>query len=383
MMLILVLLLSIGFLLSVVVGGRLIMLLRRFTPRDLPPLTDNSHALPTVSVCIPARNETHAMTQCLERVIATTYPKLEIIVLDDDSTDNTSVLIKSFAHAGVRFVEGSPLPEGWLGKNHAQQDLYLEASGEYILFLDVDTQLSPHSIDRLIATILSEDMHMVAVLPTRHDVWRLSVVFATLRHFWSVITHTKRHPSVTSSAWLVKKALLTASFDGFRQLAATVSPESVVARTASRNHRYRFYMGTQALGISYEKKWQSQCETSIRLLYPFFGGRLLTASAGFALLAVAVIPFIVLPFALASGQFAISLVAAVAAFGFLIDYMLYISRVWHRGWLLGGLLFPVIVLQEIVLLLQSIRAYATHTVTWKGRPIRSTARQASAIVTRD
>ena len=61
------------------------------------------------------------MNDCLERVVASTYPKLEIIVLDDHSQDNTSALIKSFAHKGVRFVEGTKLPEGWLGKNHALQ----------------------------------------------------------------------------------------------------------------------------------------------------------------------------------------------------------------------------------------------------------------------
>ena len=70
-----------------------------------------SQDLPTVSVCISARNETHAMTQCLERIVASDYPKLEVIVLDDGSRDNTSLLIKSFAHAGVRFIEGSSLPD--------------------------------------------------------------------------------------------------------------------------------------------------------------------------------------------------------------------------------------------------------------------------------
>src|ERR1700757_357867 len=84
--------------------------------------------LPTVSVCISARNETHAMTQCLERVVASEYPKLEVIVLDDGSRDDTLLLIKSFAFAGVRFIEGKPLPEGWLGKNYAQSILANEAS---------------------------------------------------------------------------------------------------------------------------------------------------------------------------------------------------------------------------------------------------------------
>lgn len=360
--------------LGIVLGGRLILLLRRFTPRSLPPLSGNLDELPTVSVCIPARNETHAMTQCLERVVATSYPKLEIIVLDDGSADNTSILIKSFAHAGVRFVEGKPLPEGWLGKNHALQTLYGEASGQYILFLDVDTHLSPQSIDQLMAIAVVEEAQMVSILPTRDDTWRGSVLFATLRHFWSVITHTRHHPAATSSAWLVQKDMLDQEFEGLRKLRAKVAPELAAARTASIDHKYRFFISTSTLGVSYEKKWLSQCETSIRLLYPFFGGRIIFALLGVLLLTIALIPFLVVPFGLFTEWQLVHTAALIAACIFLLTYVLYVARIWKNGWLIGGLLFPIILTQELCLLLQSIYAYATHTVTWKGRPITFTAR---------
>jgi cellulose synthase/poly-beta-1,6-N-acetylglucosamine synthase-like glycosyltransferase len=86
---------------------------QRVTPKQM--ITE----LPSVSVCIPARNEMHVMTECLESVLASTYPKLEVIVLDDRSEDTTSTLVKAFARDGVRFVEGKKLPPGWLGKNYA------------------------------------------------------------------------------------------------------------------------------------------------------------------------------------------------------------------------------------------------------------------------
>ena len=106
-----------------------------------PPRITSSDQLPSVSVCIPARNETHAMSECLESVLASDYPKLEAIVLDDHSSDNTSHIIRAFAHAGVRFVEGDELPDDWLGKNFSLQTLANEASGKIILFMDVDTRL--------------------------------------------------------------------------------------------------------------------------------------------------------------------------------------------------------------------------------------------------
>src|SRR5690606_12928997 len=99
----------------------------------------SSQEYPSVSICIPARNETHAMAECLERVLKSDYKKLEVLVFDDNSKDDTSAIIRSFAQAGVRFVAGTELPEGWLGKNHALDVLSKEASGTYVLFMAVDT----------------------------------------------------------------------------------------------------------------------------------------------------------------------------------------------------------------------------------------------------
>ena len=129
---------------------------------------------PSVSVCIPARNETHAMAQCLERVLASDYKKLEIIVFDDSSTDDTSILVRSFAHAGVRFVPGTALPEGWLGRNHALEVLAREASGTYVVFMDVDTNITPTTISQLVGYMMTENLVMASVLPGRSDTGRAS-----------------------------------------------------------------------------------------------------------------------------------------------------------------------------------------------------------------
>jgi chlorobactene glucosyltransferase len=356
---------------------RLLVLLRRFNRVDTLDIAESEDRLPTVSVCIPARNEMHAMTQCLERVIASTYPKLEIIVLDDSSVDNTSILIKSFAHAGVRFVEGAPLPGGWLGKNHAQHELYQEASGEFILFLDVDTHLAPHSINQLVAHALADRADMVSVLPTREDLWRASVLFATLRHFWSVISHTRSNPAAASSAWLVKKNLLADMYGGLEKLRVAVTPERIIAKHASSQHAYRFFVSNQALGISYEKKWLSQCQTSIRLLYPFFGGHLLTAVVGLALLFILTLPFIVVPLGLIFEWSYIHTIAFITSIVLVSLYTTYTARIWRGMWLIGGILFPFILAQEFFLLAWSVYAYSTKNVSWKGRPISTTARIAA------
>ncbi len=362
---------------GVILGARLLVLLRRFTRSDISPPPSSLKELPTVSVCIPARNETHAMTQCLERVIASTYQKLEVIVLDDASADNTSILIKSFAHAGVRFVEGGELPDGWLGKNYAQHELYKQSSGEYILYLDVDTHIAPHTVDSLISLALTENASVVSVLPTRDDAWRNSILFATLRHFWAILSHTVRHPAATSNAWLVQKDFLDDNFNGLDHLKTVAAPERSVATFASRQRQYRFFVSTKEIGVSYEKKWLSQCQTSIRLLYPFFGGKPIRVLAGLATLLLLLTPFAVLVTALFTSWYTVHSLALAVSILLVSVYMIYTARVWRSGWLVGGIIFPLILAQECCLLIASMYAYATGSVTWKGRPIRYTAKEAA------
>ncbi len=370
-------LVSVSLVLAIGLGVRLRLLMRLFTREDTPPLPLNLEDLPTVSVCIPARNETHAMTQCLERVVASTYPKLEVIVLDDNSVDNTSILIKSFAHAGVRFVEGAKLVDGWLGKNHAQHELYRRASGEYILFMDVDTHLKPRSIDAMIGLALAEQLAMVSVLPTREDSWRASALFATLRHLWSIMSHVKKRPASTSSAWLIRRDYLEAHYGGFESLKMVVRPEDVVARQASVEGGYQFLISTPNLGVSYEKKWSSQCETSIRTLYPFFGGSLFMAGLSVLLLGVLLLPFIVVLTSLVFGWTLLHTTALIGALVTVINYIIYVMRIWRNNWLTGGLIIPFVLAQEIILIIVSVYAYGTNKVTWKGRPIQQSARTAA------
>lgn len=347
---------------------KLVFAFRHFTLGTLPPLTAKQE-LPSVSVCIPARNETHAMTQCLESVLASSYPKLEVIVLDDASIDNTSILIKSFAHAGVRFVEGSPLPEGWLGKNHALQGLLGEASGSYILYVDVDTRLKPNTISDMVAYALEEEARMVSVMPQRNDGWRSSVLFSPLRYFWELLTHHYNRPAVSSSMWLIHRNTLISQLDGFLPYRLEVQPEARFAAQLSHTDQYRFLISSVALGVSYEKKYSSQVETSIRLLYPRFGGRLLSAVTMGLLLLVVWSPIGILMSAPVLGWTFIHTTALWELIIFMALYGYYLSKVWSYYWWMGALMWPIILSQEIVLLAVSCVKYLRGTVTWKGRSV--------------
>ncbi len=356
-------------LLLTVVWVRLRTTFRLFRlPTNSADTTIAEDALPSVSLCIPARDETHAMTTCLEEALLSRYPKLEIIVLDDGSRDNTSHLIKSFAHSGVRFVEGTRLPVDWLGKNHALEGLLREASGTYILFADVDTRLSQDSISQLVNYALATQADMVSVLPLRHKTDRASAILATLRHFWNIVRHSQTNPAVASNAWMIKRSIMTETFNGFATVATDVRPEKSIAKKVGKDGRYRFVISTPQLGIWYEKKLSSQYETAQRIYYPDFGltGVLLRAVG----LMVVISPYVIMIIACIQMQLTLATLAGLLILAVSALNSWYLGVLRTNSSLIASFVLPYILVREMYLLLHSIYLYRRSAVVWKGRPVR-------------
>jgi cellulose synthase/poly-beta-1,6-N-acetylglucosamine synthase-like glycosyltransferase len=308
------------------------------------------------------------MSECLERVIASDYKKMEIVVYDDSSGDDTSILIRSFAHAGVRFVPGVALEEGWLGRNHALEVLADEASGTYIVFMDVDTKIGPTTISQLVSYMVTENVAMTSVIPGRDDTNRASTLFSHLRYFWGLILARTSTPAASSSLWMIKRDTLVHTLGGFTPHRNEVLVEEHIAAILGPS-QYRCLVNTPALGVMYEKRWESQIETSRRLLFPTMGGMWYGALAGIVSLL-----FLSSPLALVILGFFVGW-GIVQAIGFfymalgIIIYAVYLHRVWTRLWWLGALLWPYVILQELCLFLASVWGYMRGTIMWKGRSV--------------
>lgn len=322
--------------------------------------------IPTVSVCIPARNEMHALAESLQRVLASDYEKLEILVYDDSSADDTSVLIKSFAHEGVRFVAGSTLPRGWLGKNHALEVLAREASGAVIVFMDIDTRIEPDTISKLVSVFHSRKAEMVSVLPQRQDGLRTSVLFGTLRYFWQLVAPGAHYPATSSAFWMIKSDTLLEKLGGLLPFSNSVEPETHIARRLGS--AYCALISGRHLGVGFEKKWSSQCETSRRLLFPQFGGKWWSVPLGLGVLGLLNTPTFLIMSGL-SGWTLLHTFSLCIFVSLVLLYGIYLTRMWARGWLVGMLLWPYVILQELILFALSVYGYATQSITWKGRNV--------------
>ena len=108
---------------------------------------------PLVSVVIPARNEAEHIGPTVESMLAQTWARLEVIVVDDLSTDAMAAVVRALAarDSRVRLVEGEPHPEGWLGKPWALQQGGEAATGELMLFVDADVRYAPQAIEAIVA----------------------------------------------------------------------------------------------------------------------------------------------------------------------------------------------------------------------------------------
>jgi len=128
-----------------------------------PAVTDG----PLVSVVIPARNESRVIAIVLESVRASRYRSLEIIVVDDRSTDDTAGRVAAVAaeDARVRLIEGEPLPDGWFGKPWACVQGARAARGEILVFTDADTRHAPDLLPHAVGALEAERADLLTISP--------------------------------------------------------------------------------------------------------------------------------------------------------------------------------------------------------------------------
>ncbi|MCU0425142.1 MAG: glycosyltransferase family 2 protein [Candidatus Kapabacteria bacterium] len=134
-------------------------------------------AKPLLTVIIPACNEATTIENALQSLRQSDYPNLEILLVNDRSTDETGAIIDRMAvqDKRIRPIHITTLPEGWLGKVHALYTASKEASGDFLLFTDADVHFQSDTLSRTLAYMEASNLDHLTMLPETRAVTAPSV----------------------------------------------------------------------------------------------------------------------------------------------------------------------------------------------------------------
>ena len=191
------------------VVGPIVAIVRSLNSRSLDSeSSEPPNPAPLVSVIIPARNEQRNIERCVRSVLATTYPALEVIVVDDHSSDATGDIARAIARQDdrLRVMPAPDLPAGWFGKQWACTAGASAARGTLLCFTDADTRHAPDLIPRAMNALRRREVDLLTVVGHQE-----------MRSFWERIVQPQFF------------GLLSLRFGGTEHVSNTRRPSDVIA----------------------------------------------------------------------------------------------------------------------------------------------------------
>lgn len=122
---------------------------------------------------VPARDEERTIERTVRAMLAQTYVALEVVVVNDRSTDRTGAILAAIDDPRLVVVPGEEPPPGWLGKPHALHLGSLRARGELLLFVDADVIYAPEAVEAAVAHLDERGVPMLTLFPhlEMHGFW--------------------------------------------------------------------------------------------------------------------------------------------------------------------------------------------------------------------
>jgi chlorobactene glucosyltransferase len=352
-------------------------MLARCAPRRAQPQRPE-----LVSVLIPARNEALNIGACLESLLAQDYPHLEILVLDDSSTDATAKIVAGFAARDqrVRLVSGQPLPQGWMGKNYACHQLARLAQGEWLLFTDADTQHQPGTVAWALAAAQQNRADLVSVIPhtvtvTLGEQLIVPIIpFALLGFFPLDLADRLRIPFLTMALgpFMLFSRRAYAAIDGHQGVRGEIAEDVMLARRIRRaGGRVVLLDGSEHVSVRFYRgfgeSWHGLAKSAFAALeYRLLPSLAMAGFYGFLFLW----PLVLLLIGLWNGRLG-ELAVRLALFQALLNSGLYyvVAQRFHLP-RRTALFYPLTVFLVILILCDSIRRATVTGIAWKERVYR-------------
>jgi glycosyltransferase involved in cell wall biosynthesis len=332
-------------------------------------------APPRVSLIVSALNEAATIEPALRSLQSIDYPDLEIIVINDRSTDETPAIVERVAGSSprMRVIHVETLPAGWLGKNHALHQGAAIATGDYLLFTDADAVFAPSAVSRAVAYCDAHAVDHLTLffdLQARTGLLRLLVVsfgagFMARFKPWKVPTSPRHFVGVGGFNLLRRSAYL--GIGGHAAMPLAVLDDMELGRRI-KTHGYTQHAlsGVDMVMIEWYRSTPDLVRGLEKNVYAGFDYRLRTlAAVTLLMLATRVWPWLAL--LLTSGTVWWLNLATVCA-----TLALYIDLLHARKWRLHCLVFaPIVPLIEIATWWRAcLLAVYRGGIAWRGTHYR-------------
>jgi len=342
-----------------------VLYLNRLDFRPLEPAPHNyfDEQAPSVSICIPARNEANSIERCVRSAANQHYPNSHVYVLDDGSTDGTSDILDELSSEfpdTLSVIEGAPKPDHWLGKSWACHQLSEAAGGNILLFIDADTWLQPDAASKVVRSMGREVVDMITLWPeqTLDSFWEKTVVplvyFALLTLLPTRLVYRLPSwiPSVIRKKLEPQFAAACGQFMAFRRQAydAIGGHQSVknkvvedveLAKNIKRGgFTMKMYHGRNTVGCRMYTSAEDLWEGFRKNFLAGFGHNLfLFIGMGLLHIITFMVPVILLPFLILGGA-SNALLLCLTAIGLML-WQRYIIDRWFEWDLRFGMLHPI------------------------------------------
>ena len=338
---------------------------------------NNSDAL--VSVLIPARNEEINIKRCLYSLIDQSYKNLEIIVLDDDSDDQTYDVVKNISknYESIKLVKGEAKTIGWTGKNWACNQLSKYANGDFLLFVDADTKLQKNTIAETVNEMNNNDIDLISLFPNRITNTVIDkIISVTIGWFifsCLPIIFSNKNPIFSSAfgQFLLFRKGAYFSIGGHESIKDKILDDFELGRLITKKgYNLNVLDGTERISTFSYSTEKEALEGLSKSIFPFFNNKLIP----FLILLILFLSMGLMPIFIMMGEFFGSKLTKSKE---MIAYFIWglltlswaISSYRSKQGLRYGILYPFITTLTAIVGIFSIITFLTKSVNWKNRNV--------------
>ena len=334
-----------------------------------------------VSILIPARNEFHNLKRCLDSLINLDYSNIEILVLNDRSTDQTAALVEDYQQIDkrIQLLQGNELPDGWIGKHWACHQLSESAKGTIILFVDADTVLANSIVSKAVLAMNKQNSDLLSLVPGRKANCLIEKLTFPLIDWMTLCWLPVKLASSSKSAYLSanfgqfmmfrKEAYIT--IGGHSYLREHLLDDFELGREIKRNSlKWNLYDGSKDVTTRMYSRSREAFTGLSRSIFPVFDYRISAFILAVAILSsLAILPQLyIINYTLygASDQFLIFL-SYFSMIMLSLSWLVTCIKFNHN--LLTVLIYPIIIFIMISIGIHSVFTNMTGTTSWKERRV--------------